>query len=811
MKEKLDPNVKSRRASYSIESTRNKQAMQSIDEIIDDIQKLPSSWKSARRHSLPDKNQISKKIEHLDTIEEAPSENASKKQEKRNRSKSVPNVSREEKNHRKAIYPTYITIPEASKFIRQHVLFSGILRVSAFDSSDANVQCELLEAPIYIYGSRNRNRALDGDQVAVELVAVDDMLDEKQAKLKARQTRRASSGHPLQPFPKETEERPEYCGKVVCILERPKHMLFSGTLSLYRPLTTLPNVVPEKKQHGSPKIFWLVPINKRLPLVAVPIHHAPADFVKYHEEYKNRVFVGIIQRWPASSLHPFGTIEKEIGWMGELGVQSSALIADHHLKDSEFSETALKAINNFSSCLSTLDRKNRRNLQIEPIHIFTLGESEQDTEVAFSVTYLEKGTHEIGIHVTDVAHYVRLGTPLDKEARERSFVTHLVDKTLPILPPSFLESHCRFTETGTLLHTWVGRSIIKSKCHINPKTTTEEKTDIEKDAFNLLNLCRKLKQLRTEQGFSLINPTISYQLGESGYPEFTKTIELAEVDCLKSELLRIANIEIGQRITSKFPDQALLYRENPPKLTLFSSIQEYYKESCHSIHDLIKLIEKEVDPKRQQALKYIISQGLPKPEFYSAGSIDISKYQHFSLGAPIYTLFTEPLMNYASIIAQRQLTMVLQGGQQRDDQCDMVDKIARQCNSMSLAKRSAERESKRLYTAAFIYRQSLKNMKNKRVKSQSIVIGFEKDTLLLYFPEFDIELSAICNQDTMPGHDLNKGAYDTELKKMCLTWNNKKSFVQKVGFLSILWVYLHVDMQTTRPLFFVEIINNHEI
>lgn len=102
------------------------------------------------------------------------------------------------------------------------------MRVSAFDSSDANVQCELLDAPIYIYGSRNRNRALDGDQVAVELVAVDDMLYEKQAKLKARQTRRASSGHPLQSFPKETEERPNYCGKVVCILERPKNMLFSG-------------------------------------------------------------------------------------------------------------------------------------------------------------------------------------------------------------------------------------------------------------------------------------------------------------------------------------------------------------------------------------------------------------------------------------------------------------------------------------------------------------------------------------------------------------------------------------------------------
>jgi exoribonuclease R len=105
------------------------------------------------------------------------------------------------------------------------------LKVSAQDSSDAHVQCEELDAPIYIYGSRNRNRALDGDEVAIELVSVDDMMHEKKAKLEARRMRRMSSGHPLQPFTEESNqvgERPKYCGKVVCILERPRNMLFAG-------------------------------------------------------------------------------------------------------------------------------------------------------------------------------------------------------------------------------------------------------------------------------------------------------------------------------------------------------------------------------------------------------------------------------------------------------------------------------------------------------------------------------------------------------------------------------------------------------
>lgn len=155
---------------------------------------------------------------------------------------------------RKALYPAHLTVTEASTAIRARKLFSGILRVDIQDSSEAFVECEELGgASIYIFGSRNRNRALDGDEVAIELVDVDDMLNEKQTKRQARHTRRLScissssnsvttttlsSSHPtLSSIPEINNDlddlsvnrpRPKYCGKVVCILERPRNMLFSG-------------------------------------------------------------------------------------------------------------------------------------------------------------------------------------------------------------------------------------------------------------------------------------------------------------------------------------------------------------------------------------------------------------------------------------------------------------------------------------------------------------------------------------------------------------------------------------------------------
>ncbi|KAG2193335.1 hypothetical protein INT47_012482 [Mucor saturninus] len=93
---------------------------------------------------------------------------------------------------RKVLYPAHLSIEEASVEIRAHALFSGILRVDLKDSSEANVECEDLDgASMYIFGSRNRKRTFDGDEVAVRLVPVDEMMEEKISK-RQRHTRRLS-------------------------------------------------------------------------------------------------------------------------------------------------------------------------------------------------------------------------------------------------------------------------------------------------------------------------------------------------------------------------------------------------------------------------------------------------------------------------------------------------------------------------------------------------------------------------------------------------------------------------------------------
>lgn len=294
-----------------------------------------------------------------------------------------------------------------------------------------------------------------------------------------------------------------------------------------------------------------------------------------------------------TSLHPFGLIEKEIGWMGELGVHSGALMADHHIKDMEFTETVQKAVAAVPPTISEEDRKGRRDLTKEDMTIFTMGGSNEDLDNAFSITSQEKGIFEIGIHVSDVSSYIRVNTPLDREARERSCSVQLVDKKIAILPLFFTEAHCslgvvdkerqafsvlcRFTENGVLLHAWIGKTIVKSKGHVHlpfsftddQQHETEAEDSLKADAKILLKICQKLQHNRLNKlnGTSLAKSHVKFKLAESGYPEEINRFDQTDKDVLLEELLIVANIEVGQKISSRFPDQGLLYRQDVPKMS----------------------------------------------------------------------------------------------------------------------------------------------------------------------------------------------------------------------------------------------------
>ena len=238
----------------------------------------------------------------------------------------------------------------------------------------------------------------------------------------------------------------------------------------------------QDRQPEKPKIVWFKPTDKRVPLIAIPTEQAPRDFVEKHQDYANCIFVACIKRWPITSLHPFGTLVEMLGKMGNLKVETDALLRDNNFGPDDFSDAVLKNIgfeewsvaNESEEALaSRRDFRGETTFTIDP-------NGTQELDDAIHVKEIADGNVEVGIHVADAAHFIKHNSLVDREAKKRGTGVYLMNRAVNMLPPRLASEICslspgedRFAvsvvlkinmETGRVLddETWIGKAIIKS-------------------------------------------------------------------------------------------------------------------------------------------------------------------------------------------------------------------------------------------------------------------------------------------------------------------------------------------------------------
>ena len=91
-------------------------------------------------------------------------------------------LQQQQQQQRKSLFAPYLPQGQLPSLLQEGKLVSGILRVNKKNRSDAYVSTDLLESDIFICGSKDRNRALEGDLVAVELLDVDEVWTQKREK-----------------------------------------------------------------------------------------------------------------------------------------------------------------------------------------------------------------------------------------------------------------------------------------------------------------------------------------------------------------------------------------------------------------------------------------------------------------------------------------------------------------------------------------------------------------------------------------------------------------------------------------------------
>jgi ribonuclease R len=147
-----------------------------------------------------------------------------------------------------------------------------------------------------------------------------------------------------------------------------------------------------------------------------------------------------ITRYPKGGLSPVGRVIEILGRPGEIGVDVEIIIRKHYLPHI-FPDVVLADARDASQAVTQADLRERgdfRNLPIVTID----GETARDFDDAVHVALLPNGHYELQVHIADVAHYVRRGSPLDREARLRGTSVYFPNRAVPMLPEELSNGIC---------------------------------------------------------------------------------------------------------------------------------------------------------------------------------------------------------------------------------------------------------------------------------------------------------------------------------------------------------------------------------
>ena len=465
-------------------------------------------------------------------------------------------------------------------------------------------------------------------------------------------------------FPKRKGHKPE--GQIVEVLERRKDT-YVGVLEL-------------DKNFG-----FVVTDSKVMPYdIFIPKSQV-------NNAQNGQKVIAKITEWPEQSKNPFGEIIQVLGQPGDNDVEMQSILAEYNFPLS-FPKGVENDAANIPTKITSSEIKKRRDFRdtwtitIDPYDA-------KDFDDALSLKKLDDEHWEVGIHIADVSHYVKLGTPLDQEAYKRATSIYLVDRVIPMLPEKLSNNVCslrpdeekltfsavfKMNNKAEVLEQWFGKTVIRSSrrfTYQEAQTIIEtEQGEFVAEVLTLNRLAVILREKRFANGSINFNSVeIKFKLDEAGKPIETYVKEQKEANHLIEEFMLLANKKVAEfvaRPKDGRQPKTFVYRihdePNPEKLSTFVQFLKKlgYGLNVNSQQQLAssynKLFEKIKGRGEEHMIETIAIRTMAKA-IYSTDNIG-----HYGLAFSYYSHFTSPIRRYPDLMVHRLLERYLEGGKSGD-------------------------------------------------------------------------------------------------------------------------------------------------
>ena len=584
---------------------------------------------------------------------------------------------------RRSSPPSYESLKQGyESTVRIEGRFSGTERGFGFVSADESYR---LPADIFI-PARYTGGAFDGDRVAISV---------KKHALKK----------PSGDFHAE--------GEVTEILER-KTKQFCGTLILDGKLLG---------RNFSP--YRVIPDNPRLTF------EAEIDDIK-DIAIGNKVEVKLLD-YGRGPRPPKGEIIRDLGKTFSLGANYESVLFEHGIR-TEFPYEAVRCAE--EAAKEEISTHNRLDLRDMPI--FTIdGEDAKDLDDAISLEITSDG-YRLGVHIADVSHYVKYGTPTDKEAYARGTSVYFIDKVVPMLPVCLSNGVCslnadtdKYTlsaiidlnKSGDIVGCRIENAIIRSKVRgvyseVNDLFANKSKSRFYKKykaVYKSLTAMYPLYELLAKRAenrgvLELESAEARFVIDENGMPLEIVKRERGDAEKMIEQFMLCANEAVARYMCARSLPSVFRVHEAPSeeKLAAYKNFVQNTGLSTLSLRDK-KLSTAAFAPILNEAAEKGMENVISRLTLRAQMKAKYSEVRddHFGLGLSYYCHFTSPIRRYPDLSVHRILKYAIQNGEEAATK--RYTKFAADSAAMSsdneLKAMNAERDIEDLYKVIFMEKE----------------------------------------------------------------------------------------------------------